>query len=94
MRVVVKRTGGYAGDQKVASVDTESLDSARTNQVEQLVQEADSASHRAEPVGADLMRYEITIEEGGRTRVVSFTDDGTVELEPLMRLIDDLAEAK
>ena len=88
MRIEVRQSGGYAGRQEVASVDTSRYDSGRARRIEQLVQQASAAVSAEEPVGADLMRYEITIQNEGKTRSLSFVDDGTPSA--LRSLIDEL----
>jgi hypothetical protein len=90
MQIVVKQTGGYAGVTELVNVDTSHLEADRAKEIERLVGEAAAAVPRAEAVGADLMRYEITIKENGKTRVLTFVDDGTTDAGPVKRLIDKL----
>lgn len=91
MRIVVKRTGGYAGIESVADVDTSRLDPARAQQLEQLVRDAAAEAARGEEVvGADLMRYEITVQQEGSTRRLSWIDDGRPEPGPVKRLIEEV----
>lgn len=91
MRIQVKRTGGYAGIERLADVDTSQLDPARARQVERMVSEAAAAVARGgEVVGADLMRYEITIQENGASRELSWIDDGSPEPGPVKRLIEEV----
>jgi hypothetical protein len=89
MHITIKRTGGYAGGTEVANVDTSALDKGRATEIERLVADAGSARQR-EAVGADLMRYEITItNQDGKARVLTLVDDGT-DGGPLKRLIEKL----
>jgi hypothetical protein len=91
MHIEVKRKGGYSGIENVASVDTARLDAARRTRVEQLVREAVATLRNAtEPIGADLMRYEITVQENGTTRSLAWTDDGTVG--PVKELIEEVQQ--
>ena len=93
MRIVVKRSGGYAGAESVAEVDTSRLDAAGAKRIEQLVDAASAAKAAEEPIGADLTRYKITIQEGGgRTRSLTWTDDGNPSGGPIKRLIDELGQ--
>ena len=70
-------------------MDTSRLDPGRAREIEQLAQQAlGSVDRRAEPVGADLMRYEITIEQENRSRSLTFVDDGGAEQGPIKRLIE------
>jgi hypothetical protein len=90
MQIVVRRTGGYAGGGQVSSVDTARLDAERRNRIEQLVRDASASVEREEPVGADLMRYEITVQENGTTRSLAWTDDGRPG--PVRELINELGQ--
>ena len=44
------------------------------------------AATPSEAVGADLLVYEITIDDGGRRHSVSFVEDGTEAVAPLRDL--------
>jgi len=89
MGIVVRRTGGYAGTESVARVDTSRLDAAERRRIEQLVRDAAAALARAqEPIGADLMKYEITVQENGSTRTLAWTDDGSPG--PVKQLIEEV----
>ena len=91
MRIVIRRSGGYAGEAQTAGVDTSRLDPARAREVEQLVQQTIAdASERAEPIGADLTRYEITVEDEAGTRSLTFTDDGRPDGGAIKGLIEML----
>ena len=92
MRIVIRRSGGYAGGEaQTAGVDTSRLDPARAQEVEQLVlQTIADASERAEPIGADLPRYEITVEDEAGTRSLTFTDDGRPDGGAIKGLIEML----
>ena len=91
MQIVVRQTGGYGGTEHVSRVDTARLDAARRTHLEQLARDA-TASLRdtQEAIGADLMRYEITVQENGATRSLAWTDDGTSG--PVKQLINEVQQ--
>jgi len=91
MQITVRRTGGYAGSQNVSSIDTSGLEASQRTRIEQLVRDA-AASVRPgeEAIGADLMRYEITIRENGTNRSLAWTDDGT--FGPVKQLIEEVQQ--
>jgi hypothetical protein len=91
VRIVIKRTGGYGGAGHTATVDTLRLDPGRARQIEQLADQA-SAAQRTEPIGADLLRYDIKIQDGGKTRTLSFIDDGSPDAGPMKRLVEEIGE--
>lgn len=92
MKISVKQTGGYLGLNKSAAVDTEDLDTATRQEVEQMVQYTGlfdlPATITGGMIGADLVRYEITVAEGNRQHTVTFLHDGSPETEPLRKLAD------
>jgi len=91
MQIIVRSTGGYAGTQQVASIDTADLEAGARTRVEQLVRDATASLRQAEDsIGADLMRYEITIRENGTTRSLAWTDDGT--FGPVKQLIEEVQQ--
>jgi len=93
VRIVIKRSGGYGGAVHTATVDTSRLDSGRARQIEQLADQASAgATQRTEPVGADLLRYDITIQDRGGTRSLSFIDDGSPDAGPMKRLVEEIGE--
>ena len=92
MRVTIRRHGGFAGaSETVAVKDSAQLaspDSAalRTTlvRIRKLARE-----HRA--VGADLVNYELLIDDSGSQAVVSFADDGSEEAQQLVQLVNTLS---
>ena len=96
MDIIVKRTGGYAGTEEVDRVNTAQLDPERRKQVEEWARQALKGAESgpaAEPVGADLMRYEITIQDGATKRSMTWVDDGS-RTSPMGRLVGGLADLR
>ena len=96
MRISVKRTGGFAGlSEEVASVDTELLNAAWAQRVEQMVRDArffDLPAHiPGRTIGADLLLYEMTITEGNRRHTVTFDEDSP-ESAPLRSVVTALTQ--
>ena len=86
VQIWVKRSGGFSG----GSVATGPFDTSASGgrEVEQVVREIgffDLAPRLS--VGADLDHYEITVRDGPRQHVVEFDDDGSPDIEPLLRLV-------
>lgn len=91
MQIVIRRSGGYAGtNAQTSRVDTARLDATRRSRLEQLVRDATAAlrTKTAEAIGADLMRYEISVQENGATSSLAWTDDGTSG--PVKELIEEV----
>lgn len=94
MKVSVKRTGGYAGVSDSFDVDTAQIDGAVGQQIEQMIQSIGFFSFPADAtgVGADMMRYEITVDDGQRQHTIAFSDDGSPQIQPLKWLVEKLAQ--
>lgn len=92
MEITIKRSGGYAGlEEEPARLDTDRLDETERAELERLVSEAgffDLPADVSGGVGADLMRYELTVREDGREHTVAWSEEGGVETEPLRRLAE------
>lgn len=99
MRITVKQRGGFAGlEQDIATVDTARVDPAQARELEQQVRSnvlnRSRTGGSAEPVGADQFEYEITVEDGDRRDVVTWTDDGSAAAAPVRRLLTRLSEVR
>jgi hypothetical protein len=92
MKISVEQSGGYAGQtSRLADIDTDQLDPGAAQEVEQAVRQLSERSARSsEPLGADLLRYTITVNDGGSTRAIRFSDDGGPEVSQLMELVNTL----
>ena len=96
MRIIVRRSGGFAGTaETLHDVDTDNLDAASTAEVENLVRALDAATQgdgaQAQPVGADFIKYEVTLSDGQGQRTVSIVDDNSPRLDPVHRLLNYLS---
>ena len=97
MRISVTRTGGYAGlSTPVANIDTERVSESQRVRIGALV---DACKFFALPatvpstgVGADMFRYEITVEDGPQRHTVAFLDDDSPATAGLKRLVGSLQE--
>ena len=96
MQISVVRTGGFAGlSETLAAADTDVIDRKAARALEAVVREMRFFSLPAvvgrSPIGADLERYEVTINDGQRRHTVAYTDPHAPEAEPLVRLLELLA---
>jgi hypothetical protein len=76
MKIKARASGGFAGRTDCYELDTACAADGKS--VEELVHQLDFFG--AEPacgVGADLQRWEITVDDGGRRRTVTVLDDGS-----------------
>jgi hypothetical protein len=92
MKVSVEQSGGYAGQtSRLADIDTEQLDPGAAQEVEQVVRQlSERSAQSSEPLGADLLRYTITVNEGGSARTIHFSNDGSPQVSQLMDLVNTL----
>lgn len=95
MRVSITRSGGFAGiTEQVVSLDTANLPVATAGQVEASVRRAglldDAVVPPSPAVGADMYRYDVSIDDTKGKRSISFSDDGGPEVQPLREMVDAL----
>jgi hypothetical protein len=92
MIISINQSGGYAGvNQNLATIDTTRLNAATARQIEQLVQQLTFfhlPEKVTEQVGADMLRYEITVEDINRRHTVIFDDDGSPQTAQLRQLVN------
>jgi len=96
MRIIVRRSGGFAGTaETLHDIDTDNLGAASAAEVENLVRTLDAAARtdgaQAQPVGADFINYEVTLSDGQGQRTVPIVDDNSPRLEPVHRLLNYLS---
>jgi hypothetical protein len=80
MKITAKASGGFAGRTECYELDTSCR--ADGQALEALLQRLDFFT--APPgcsVGADLPRWEITVDDGPRSHTVTLTDDGSAAIE-------------
>ena len=78
MKIKATMEGGFAGASRQVELDTACLPGGR--ELEALLQRVDFFG-AAPPcaVGADIPRWEITVEDGDRCRSVVLADDGSLQ---------------
>jgi hypothetical protein len=74
MRIELSEVGGYAGTIPVKEVNTE--DKQVVNKINELVNKADFSNSTTEPeeLGADIMKYEVKVTDGGQTKTLTFAN--------------------
>lgn len=90
MKISVKGGGGFAGTPEHYAVDTTRL--AQGEAIEDLLRNLDFF-HAPEPppaVGADIARWEITVDDGQQCRTVEFAEDGGPACERWKPLLERL----
>jgi len=90
MKISIRRSGGFAGiSEEITSLDTGKLNQAAAQGVENLVRELDLFNLPTNPpgqkVGADFLKYEITVSDRGKQHTIIFNDD---DAPPTARLRD------
>jgi hypothetical protein len=89
MKLTLKQSGGFAGgEQEPVRVDADRLEPSVREQLPTLLE-----APPPEVVGADLPRYELTVEDGDTRRTVAWHDDGGEAVAPLRKLADEVRRA-
>jgi hypothetical protein len=99
MDISIKQSGGFAGiTEDLGTINTDQLDSTQAERIGRLIQSVDffnlPTNISGTGVGADLLRYEISISEGTHKHTVVFEDNGRSETAPLRQLVDLVIQAK
>jgi hypothetical protein len=97
MKVSIKRGGGFAGiSEEIASLDTATLNQAAASEVENLVRSANffdlPSSPPGQRVGADFLKYEVTVTDAGRQHTLIFNDDGAPTTARLREFVERVAK--
>ena len=88
-RLVLKQSGGFAGgESEPVEVDADRLDPGLRERVPALL-----AAPVPDVLGADLPRYELTLEDGGARRTVTWHDDGSDAVADLRALAEEVRRA-
>lgn len=98
MKIEFERTGGFAGMQIAATIDTNALSPKDAQNLREMVDAADffhlPATIRSQSGGADSFQYRVTIEDEGRKHTVEAGEGGaSAELRSLLRRLTVLARA-
>ena len=95
MIVSIKRSGGYAGiEETILHLDTQTMSPDLAKRVVQLIKESNfftlAAENVDEEIGADMFRYEITVQEEDRIHTVSTISGEGISASPIRLLLDSL----
>lgn len=95
MKITIRQTGGFAGRPvELAAVDTDRLDPGAAGELRKAVEESGffglPATVASTAIGADMLTYEVTVEDAGRRHAVAFVDDESARTAPLRRLRDEV----
>ena len=88
MKITARGSGGFAGRDEHYVIDTARIEQGAA--LEALLQNLDGliAAAPAPPVGADIGRWQLTIDDGGQSRQVEFAEDGSAG--PWQSVLDHL----
>ncbi|MFA5530072.1 MAG: protealysin inhibitor emfourin [Thiohalomonadaceae bacterium] len=86
MKIVINRSGGLAGGEpeEVARVDTSGLTPSRAEAIEGAVREL---RQRTPEIGADLIQYEIVVQDRMGQSTIVATEDGDPR-NPVYKLLN------
>src|SRR5262245_9272508 len=94
MKVIIRKTGGFAGFDDLKEIDTAHMDSDAADEIESTVKNMGffdlPAFGSSDTVGADLVHYEVTTIDGERRHTVAFNYDVSNKSAPLNKLVDTL----
>ncbi len=91
-------SGGFAGLSETYQVDTKSNPSASIKALEVAIQKIGflegAKPNQEELIGADMMRWKITVTDSSREKTVSFVEDGSPQIIPWQELLNLIKAAQ
>ncbi len=92
MQITVTQRGGLVGEEvTLVQLDTGRLGNETRRGLEQQIDATFMSKGTDErPVGADLLEYRLIVEDQGRRRARTWTDDGGAAAEPIRDLLAKL----
>jgi len=90
MKICLVRSGGLAGMRREVTIDTETLDASRAEEIHKALEAADRAglfretSVRQTSQHRDRFRYSLTIEDGTGKREARFSEENASESASLV----------
>jgi hypothetical protein len=94
LKILVRRTGGFAGLEYNKEIDTAQMDAAEARNIEQMVENMRffdlPAMLSDDTITADAFHYEITVIKDDRQHTVSLDSGNGSQSSPLSKLINFL----
>ena len=98
MKIQVQQRGGFAGiTHTLVDVDSETVDPTQAAELKRLAHEVEAVAKIAKPgagEGADFLTYDITLQEGKRSKTLTIVDDDSpsmVQVRAVLEQISSLA---
>jgi hypothetical protein len=88
MEVTLSQQGGFAGTSETITKKNRTAEEA---QLRPLLNQIKELAQKHQPVGADFVRYELSVKDAGSETIVSFADDGSDGARELMELANIIA---
>jgi hypothetical protein len=87
VRVVLERSGGFAGRTVRRGLDTDDLPSAEADRLRALVAALPAAPGRADATGPDRFAYAVEVDDGARRGRHHFAEPVPAEAKDLIQLL-------
>jgi len=98
MKIQIQQRGGFAGiTHTLVDLDSESVDATQAAELKRLAHEVESVAKNANAgagEGADFLTYDITLQEGKRSKTLTIVDDDSpsmVKIRAVLEKISSLA---
>jgi hypothetical protein len=91
LRIRITRSGGFAGvEENLGTIDTRHLDEETVRRVRDATAQLEVLAAKEQPVGADIFRYDIEVENDRGSRKLSIAHEGDPQVplaQPLAALL-------
>lgn len=94
MKITIRRSGGFAGGtETLASLELASLPGPAGAAIREALAALKSQAADFHPVGADFLKYEVTVENDAANQSMTIADDGSEKARSLIAIIDKIVAA-
>ena len=95
MKIQVQQRGVFAGvTHTLVDVDSESVDPTQAAELERLAHEVENVAKHAKPgagTGADFLTYDITLQEGQRSKTLTIIDDDSPSMVKVRAVLEQIS---
>lgn len=95
MRIQIQQRGGFAGiTHTLVDMDSETVDPTQAAELKRLAHEVENVAKTANQgtgTGADFLTYDITLQEGKRSKTLTIVDDDSPSMVKVRAVLEQIS---
>ena len=95
MKIQIQQRGGFAGiTHTLVDLDSENVDATQAAELKRLAHEVESVAKSAKSgagEGADFLTYDITLQEGKRSKTLTIVDDDSPSMVKVRAVLEQIS---